>query len=75
MVPHGRLGGILVRADLSYYDIGAINDGHFYVKSLLSDKSGRFKFSFYMLNGPAQQQHKEAFLIDMANAYSWETFP
>ena len=35
MAPHDRSGGILLGADLNYFDIGAIDEGDFYVKFIL----------------------------------------
>lgn len=75
MAPHGRSGGILLGADMSYFDIGAIDEGDFYVKFLLRNKAADFKFSVFVVYGPAQQQDKEAFLIEMANVCSRESLP
>ena len=35
MAPHGRSGSILLGADLNYFDIGAMDEGDFYVKFIL----------------------------------------
>jgi hypothetical protein len=35
MAPHGRSGGILLGVDLSVFDIGAIDEGDFYVNFTL----------------------------------------
>lgn len=45
MAPHGRSGGILLGVDLNYFDIGATDEGDFYVEFILRDKSDGFKFA------------------------------
>ena len=72
MAPHGRSGGILLGVDLGIFDIGAIDEGDFYVKFLLRNKSEGFKFNLYTVYGPAQQQNKEAFLTELAHICSHE---
>jgi hypothetical protein len=39
MTPKGRSGGMLVGIDLQVLDIGAIDEGDFYVKFNLCDKA------------------------------------
>ena len=73
--PEGRSGGILLGADLNVFDIGAIDEGDFYVKFILRDKSDGFKFALYAVYGPTQQNNKEAFLLEMANTCSRESLP
>jgi hypothetical protein len=51
--PEGRSGGILLGADLDVFDIGAIDEGDFYVKLMLRDKSDGFKYVLYGVYGPA----------------------
>jgi exonuclease III len=75
MAPHGRSGGILLGVDLSVFDIGAIDEGDFYVKFTLRYKSTDFKFVLYSIYGPAQLQNKGAFLAELANTCSRETLP
>ena len=75
MAPHGRSGGILLGADLNYFDIGAIDEGDFYVKFILRDKSDGFKFALYVVYGPAQHNNKEAFLVETAHTCSRESLP
>jgi hypothetical protein len=48
MAPHGRSRGILLGVDFTVYDIGAINEGDFYVSS-------HFKIQIMALNGPYLQ--------------------
>jgi exonuclease III len=75
MAPHGRSGGILLGVDLNTFDIGAIDEGDFYVKFTLRYKSMDFKFVLYTIYGPAQDQNKHAFLSELANTCSRETLP
>ena len=75
MAPHGRSGGILLGADLNYFDIGAIDEGDFYVKFILRDKSDGFKFALYVVYGPAQHNNKEVFLVEIAHTCSRESLP
>ena len=39
MAPHGRSRGMLLGVDLSVFDIRAIDEGDFYIKFTLRDKS------------------------------------
>jgi hypothetical protein len=52
--PEGRSGGILLGADQEVFDIGAIDEGDFYVKLILRDKSDGFKFVLYGVYDPVQ---------------------
>jgi crotonobetainyl-CoA:carnitine CoA-transferase CaiB-like acyl-CoA transferase len=74
MAPHGRSGGILLGIGLSVFDIGAIDEGDFYVKFTLRYKSTDFKFVLYSIYGLAQSQNKAAFLIELANPAQRRTF-
>jgi hypothetical protein len=53
-------GGILLEADQDVFEIRAIDEVGFYVKLILRDKSDGFKFSFYGIYGPAQQNRKRS---------------
>jgi hypothetical protein len=75
MAPHGRSDENLLGVDLSVFDIGAIDEGDFYVKFTLRYKSTDFKFALYSIYGPAQLQNKCAFLAELANTCSRETLP
>jgi hypothetical protein len=75
MAPHGRSGGILLGVDLNVFDIGAIDEGDFYVKFTLQIKSNYFKFALYSVYGPAQNQNKNAFLAELANTCYKESLP
>jgi hypothetical protein len=75
MARHGRSGGILLGVDLSVFDIGAIDEGDFYVKFILIYKSTDFKFVLYSIYGSAQSQNKAVFLAELANTCSKENLP
>jgi hypothetical protein len=75
MAPHGRCGGILLGVDLSIFDIGAIDEGDFYVKFTLRYKTNGFKFVLYSIYGPTQVQNKSVFLSELANTCSKESLP
>lgn len=75
MALHGRYGGILLCVDLTVFDIGAIDELDFYVKFTLRNKQDDFKWSLFAVYGPAQQQHKENFLAEMAHICSKESLP
>jgi hypothetical protein len=62
-------------ADLNYFDIGAIDEGDFYVMLILRDKSDGFKFALYVVYGLAQHNNKEAFSMEMAHTCSRESLP
>jgi hypothetical protein len=42
----------LLGADLDVFDIKAIDEGDFYVKLNMRDKSDKFKFTWYGVYGP-----------------------
>jgi hypothetical protein len=65
----------LLEADLDVFDIKAIDEGDFYVKLIIRDKSNGFKFTFYGVYGPAQQNRKEVFLLELAHICSRESVP
>jgi hypothetical protein len=75
MAPHGRSGDLLLGVDLSVFDIGAIDEGDFYVKFTLRYKENGFKFVLYSVYGPTQSQNKSAFLLELANTCSKESLP
>jgi hypothetical protein len=57
------------------FDIGAIDEGDFYVKFTLRFKSTDFKFVIYSIYGPTQSQNKAAFFAELANTCSKENLP
>jgi hypothetical protein len=75
MAPHGRSGGILLGVDLGVFDIGAIDEGDFYVKFTFRYKTNGSRFVLYSVYGPAQVQNKNAFLSELANTCSKESLP
>jgi hypothetical protein len=75
MAPHGISGGILLEVDFGAFDIGAIDEGDFYVKFTLRYKPTDFKFVLSSIYGLAQLQNKCAFLAEIANTCSKENLP
>jgi hypothetical protein len=73
--PHGRLEGILVGVDQQLFDIGSIDEGEFYVKFQLSNKSDGFKWALAVVYGPTQVAHKENFLGELVRMCSQENLP
>jgi hypothetical protein len=73
--PRGRSGGMLLGIDLDIYDIGAIDEGNYYMKFHLYNKNDYFKWALVAVYGPAQAQHKEQFLIELVNLCSHEQLP
>jgi hypothetical protein len=73
--PRGRLGGILLGIDLDTFDIGAIDEGDFYIKFHLCNKDNNFKWALVVVYGPAQANLKEQFLTEMVHLCSHEQLP
>jgi hypothetical protein len=55
---------MLLGIDLDIFDIGAIDEGDYYVKFHLCNKNDYFKWALVAVYGSAQAQQKEQFLID-----------
>jgi exonuclease III len=75
MAPKGRSGGMLLGVDLQVVDIGAIDEGDFYVKFHLCNKSDSFKWALIAVYGPAQDDQEEMFLNELVNMCSHENLP
>jgi hypothetical protein len=73
--PVGHAGGILMGIDLDVFDIGAIDEGDFYVKFTLRNKQDDFKWSLATVYGPAQADRKEMFLAELVRLGSQESLP
>jgi hypothetical protein len=65
----------LLGIDLDVYDIGAIDEGDFYVMFHLCSKEDSFKWSPVVVYGPVQVDLKEQFLTELVHMYSHEQFP
>jgi hypothetical protein len=61
--------------ELSVFDIGAIDEGDFYVRFLLRNKHDGFRWSLVCVYGPAQDHLKEQFLAELVNMVSKITEP
>jgi hypothetical protein len=55
----GRSGHILLGIDLDTFDIGAIDEGDFFVKFHLCNKDSNYKWALVAIYGPAQSNLKE----------------
>jgi hypothetical protein len=66
MAPKGRYGEMLLGIDLQVFDIGAIDEGEYYVKFHLCNKSDSFKWVLAVVYGPAQDEHKEKFIAGIS---------
>jgi hypothetical protein len=73
--PKGRSGGMLLGVDLQFFDIGAIDEGDYYIKFHLCSKSDYFKWALVVVYGPTQAEHKESFLAELVNMCSHKTLP
>jgi exonuclease III len=71
----GRSGGMLLGIDLQFFDIGAIDEGQFYIKFHLCNKADHYKWALALVYGPAQGEHKERFLAKLVNMCSHENLP
>jgi hypothetical protein len=63
--PIGRSGAILLGVDFDVFDIGAIDEGEFYVKFKVCNKSDRFKWALAVVYGLAKFDRKEAVLMEL----------
>jgi hypothetical protein len=68
--PRGRSGGMLLGVDLQIFDIGAIEEGDFFIKFKLCNKVHDFKWALVMVYGLAQEEFKESFLAELVNMWS-----
>jgi hypothetical protein len=66
--------GILLSIDMDVFDIGAIDEGEFYVKFILCSKYDCFKWALTIVYGSTQND-KEAFLTELVQMASHETLP
>jgi hypothetical protein len=73
--PRGCSGSILLEIDLDSFDIGAIDEGDFYIKFHLCNKDNSFKWALVAIYGPTQDNLKEQFLTKMVNLCSHERLP
>jgi hypothetical protein len=71
----GRSGGMLLEADLQFFDIGAIDEDDYYIKFHLCNKSDDFKWALVVVYGTAQSEHKESFLAELVHMCSHENLP
>jgi hypothetical protein len=60
---------------MSRFDIGAIQEGDYYVKFHLCNKDDSFKWALVVVYGPAQDDQKQLFLSELVNMCSREALP
>ena len=65
--PRGRSGGILLGVKTDSMEVLAVSDGDFNIKLHILNKSNNFKWSLVTVYGPAQKDHKAAFLRELVN--------
>jgi hypothetical protein len=65
----------MVGVDLRVFDIGAIDEGDFYVKFHLNIQSDEFKWALVCVYGPAQANLKPSFLAELVNVCSHTSLP
>jgi hypothetical protein len=65
----------LLGIDLDTFDIGAIDEGDFYVKFNFCNKDISFKWALVAIYDPAQANLKERFLTEMVHLCSHEQLP
>jgi hypothetical protein len=64
-----------VGVDLDTFDIGAIDEGCYYVKFHLCNKDANFKWALVGVYGPDQNPQKEKFFIELVHMMSHEKLP
>ena len=74
--PHGRSGGMLLGVNISFFYIGEIEEGDFFIKFKLRNKQDGFQwFLVSAVYGATQQEFKEVFLTELVHFCSKETLP
>jgi hypothetical protein len=66
---------MLLGIDLDIYDIGAIDEGDYYMKFHLCNDNDYFKWALVAVYDPSQAQHNEQFLTELVNLCSHEQLP
>jgi hypothetical protein len=66
---------MLLEVDLQTFDIGAIDEGDFYIKFHLCNKVDKYKCALVVLSGPTQDELKESFLAELVNMCSHKSLP
>jgi hypothetical protein len=62
------LGGILLGVRDASLELSLILEREFYIKFHLRDKSDKFRWILMAVYGPAQDDHKAAFLAELVRA-------
>lgn len=75
-IANGRSGGILFGVNTDVIDIGSVDEGEYYVKFILRNKSDGFKWVLVVVYGAAAQpEFKEKFLTELFQACAKESLP
>jgi exonuclease III len=73
--PHGRSGGMLLGVNLDVCDIGSIEEGEFFIKFQLRNRTDDFHWCLVAVYGAAQPEFKEQFLTELVQACSKVSLP
>jgi exonuclease III len=73
--PKGRSGGLLLGVRDSTLELSLIVEVEFYIKFHLCNKSDKFSWILMAIYGPAQDDHKAAFLTELVRAGQQNTLP
>ena len=66
---------MVVGVNLLTCDIGEIEEGEFLVRFKLRNREDDFEWNLVSVYGPAQQEHKERFLMEVVQMCSKQTLP
>jgi hypothetical protein len=73
--PQGHSWGILVGVDMDMFDIGAIEEGDYYVKFHLCNKDMYFKWALVAVYGPGHTPQNEHFFTELVHMMSHARLP
>ncbi|WVZ96120.1 hypothetical protein U9M48_041796 [Paspalum notatum var. saurae] len=66
---------MLVGVNLATLDVGSIEEGDFFIRFKIRRKKHDFISNLVLVYGPAQEDHKQRFLTELAHLSSKETLP
>jgi hypothetical protein len=66
---------MLLGVNISFFDIGEIEEGDFFIKFKLRNKQDGFQWFLVSIYGATQQEFKEVFLTELVHLCSKETLP
>jgi hypothetical protein len=62
----GHSGGVLLGVKQEVVEVGAFDQGEFFLNALVSHKKDGFKWEVGVVYGPAQHENIEAFLEELS---------